>query len=189
VRRLVGKGGDNQVPHVTGRPPDHPRAPAVRERRSPIFRARYLPRARALPGARALVACMRARGLALAVATSAEAAEVDGLLGRAGVRDLVGARTSASDVERSKPEPDVVAAALELLGLPPSAVILIGDTPYDVEAAARTGVGVIALRSGGWSDADLTGAVGIYDDPADLLVHYDASPLERPEGVAVPPPV
>jgi phosphoglycolate phosphatase-like HAD superfamily hydrolase len=56
---------------------------------------------------------------------------------------------------------------------------MIGDTPYDIEAAAQLGIPVIAVRCGGYADADLAGALAIYDDPADLLAHYDESPLGR----------
>ena len=54
---------------------------------------------------------------------------------------------------------------------------MLGDTPYDIEAARKIGVGTIALRSGGWRDHELKGALAIYDDTADLLAHYDSSPL------------
>ncbi len=70
-----------------------------------------------------------------------------------------------------------VEAALRKTGVPAEQVMMLGDTPYDVEAAARAGIRLIALRTGGWSDSDLHGAVAIYDDPRDLLEHYEASPL------------
>jgi phosphoglycolate phosphatase-like HAD superfamily hydrolase len=73
----------------------------------------------------------------------------------------------------------VVHAALDELGLPADQVVMIGDTPYDVEAAGRAGVAIIALRCGGWDDDALKGAIAIYADPADLLAHYDSSPLKH----------
>src|SRR5205814_1747340 len=84
--------------------------------------------------------------------------------------------TSSDDAERSKPDPDIVHAALAVLKLPASQAALLGDTPYDVESGRRAGVVVIALRCGGWSDKDLA-ADAIYDDPADLLAKLDRSPL------------
>ena len=57
--------------------------------------------------------------------------------------------------------------------------VLLGDTPYDIEAAKRAGVAVVAVRCGGWGDADLAGAVAIYDDPRDLLARYEDSPFGR----------
>ena len=97
------------------------------------------------------------------------------------------ARTSSSDVDESKPAPDAIQAALASAGCAPGEAVMIGDTPYDVEAAQRAGVPVVALRSGGWGDRDLEGAAAIFADPADLLAHYDSSPLTN--GRADPGPV
>jgi phosphoglycolate phosphatase-like HAD superfamily hydrolase len=87
---------------------------------------------------------------------------------------------SSDDVKSSKPDPDVVEAVLERIGLPASEVVLIGDTPYDVEASLRAGIRVVALRCGGWKDEELRGAAAVYQDPADLLAHLDESPLRTP---------
>ena len=86
---------------------------------------------------------------------------------------------SSDDAERSKPDPDIVVAAIKQANCPVADIIMVGDTPYDVEAALRAGIEIIGLRSGGWSDAELRGAVAVYDDPADLLEHYDVSPFRR----------
>jgi phosphoglycolate phosphatase-like HAD superfamily hydrolase len=131
----------------------------------------------ALPQARSLVERMHADGHKLVVASSAQAAEIEPLLQRAQVADLLTERISATDAQRSKPAPDTVYAALERLGLPADAVVMIGDTPYDIAAASQAGVATIALRCGGWDDVALAGALAIYDDPADLLANYDTSPL------------
>ena len=86
---------------------------------------------------------------------------------------------SSDDAERSKPDPDIVTAAIKRANRPAAEIIMVGDTPYDVEAAKRAGIEIIGLRSGGWSDADLRGAAAVYADPADLLDHYDLSPFKR----------
>ncbi|HVG21873.1 MAG TPA: HAD-IA family hydrolase, partial [Blastocatellia bacterium] len=83
------------------------------------------------------------------------------------------------DAENSKPDPDIVKAALDSSGCAPDEVLMIGDTPYDIESASRAGIGVIAFRCGGWKDADLSGAVAIYDGPADLLSRYESSPVGK----------
>jgi phosphoglycolate phosphatase-like HAD superfamily hydrolase len=88
--------------------------------------------------------------------------------------------TSSDDAERSKPDPDIVRAALDRTGCPAADVIMIGDTPYDVAAARRAGIDIIALRCGGWSDRELEGAAAIYSDPADLVDNYDRSPFTTP---------
>ena len=73
----------------------------------------------------------------------------------------------------SKPDPDIVAAALAKAGSRRANAVMIGDTPYDIEAARRAGIRSIALRCGGyWSDAELAGAVAIFDDPAGLLAYW-----------------
>jgi phosphoglycolate phosphatase-like HAD superfamily hydrolase len=177
VRPLIGMGGDKLLPEVTGLPEENPRAKRVGERRGGIFKERFLPSLRAFPRTRELLLRMREAGLKLAVASSAEPDELKALLRIAGAGDLIQGASSADDAGRSKPDPDVVHAALGRLALDPGGVVMIGDTPYDVEAAARAGVRAIALRCGGWGDDRLRGAIAIYDGPADLLARYEQSPL------------
>src|SRR5436190_865668 len=95
-------------------------------------------------------------------------AHIRSLIGMGGDK-LVDAAASRDEAPHSKPDPDIVRAALARTGCAAQDVIMLGDTPYDIEAAHRTGLGTIALRCGGWSDQALRGAVAIYDDPADLL--------------------
>ena len=84
--------------------------------------------------------------------------------------------TSSDDADNSKPDPDILHAALETLGLSPKDVVLIGDTPYDVEAARKAGITVIAVRCGGWNDGELK-ADAVYDDPGHLLREIKSSLL------------
>jgi phosphoglycolate phosphatase-like HAD superfamily hydrolase len=180
VRPLIGMGGDKLIPKLTGLHPESPEAKRLGETRSEIFLDRELPTLRPTLGARELLEHMRLRGLELVVATSAKADEVQALLRQAGVADLIEAASSADDAERSKPDPDIVRAALSAVRRPASHSLMLGDTPYDVEAATRARVPIIALRCGGWADAALEGATEIYDDPGDLLAHYEESALGRP---------
>jgi HAD superfamily hydrolase (TIGR01509 family) len=177
VRRLIGKGGDKLLPEVSGIDAESDEGKAVSKRRGEIFQKKYLPGLKPFPGAKELLARMRRAGLELAVASSAKKDELKGLLRVCGADEFIEASTSSDDAESSKPDPDIVHAALGRLGRPPGKVILLGDTPYDVEAAGRAGVRVVALRCGGWGDADLKGAVRVYDDPADLLARFDDSPF------------
>jgi phosphoglycolate phosphatase-like HAD superfamily hydrolase len=179
ARRLIGMGGDKVLPALTGLEKNDPAGRRIADRRGEIFRGRYLPTLRPTPGTRALLERMREEGRKLVVATSASADDLDGLLDATGGADLIESSTSAGDAERSKPDADIVLAALEETGCPPNQVVMIGDTPYDVEAAGRAGVDIIAVRCGGWGDDELRGAVAIFDDPADLLENYDLSPLGR----------
>jgi HAD superfamily hydrolase (TIGR01509 family) len=179
VRPLIGMGADKLLPKTIRIRHDSEQGRKLIKRRSEIFRERYLPHLRPLPGARALVLRVRDDGLKAIVATSAKDEELNGLLKAAEVEDLMEEKATASDAKRSKPDPDIVEAAIEESGVPSNKAVMIGDTPYDVEAALRAGVRVIAFRSGGWDDDSLKGAEQIYDGPADLLAHYDASLLGR----------
>lgn len=171
IRPLIGMGGDKLVPSAVGRDLPEREVERIGDDRSALFAERYLPRVRALRGARALVTELRNRGYAIAIASSARDEELRPLLAVAGVADLIGVTTSSDDADRSKPDPDIVAAAVRRLGRPPRDCVMIGDTPYDIEAARRAGVDVIAVRAGGWRDPDLHGALAIVDDPADLLAN------------------
>lgn len=177
VRPLIGMGGDKLLPRLSGLEESSPQGQRISKRRAEIFKERYLPGIQPFPKTRELLQRLRSRGLALAVASSAKGEELGGFLDIARVRDLIEEATSSSDAERSKPDPDIVAAALEKLGYDASDVVMVGDTPYDVEAASQLGVLTVALRSGGWSDAHLSGAVAIYDHTAHLLEELEDSPL------------
>lgn len=182
VRRLIGMGGDKLLPSVAGIDTDSERGKQIDKRRGAIFQQRFLPKVGAFPQVRPLLERLSADGMRLVVASSAKGDEIDTLLERTGAADLFESSTSSSDAPRSKPDPDIVEAALGQLGLPAGQVLMIGDTPYDVEAAAKAGIGIVALRSGGWGDADLAGALAVYNDPADLLAGYDDSPLHQTLG-------
>ena len=179
VLPLIGMGGDRLLPALLGIEKSSEAGRRLSERKDEIFRGEILSRLRPTPGARALLQRFRDDGLSLVVATSATRDDLQALLRQAGVHDLldIGAATSASDVDESKPAPDVVEAAVRRSGLDASQLVMIGDTPYDVAASTRAGVRVIAVRCGGWSGDDLHGAVAVYDDPAALLRAYDASPF------------
>lgn len=175
ARHLVGMGSDTYLPTAIDVEKDSPEGRAITKRRSAIFKERYLDSLEPFGQVRPLIERMLKQGLRLIVASSAQADEVDVLLQKAKVDDLLTERVSASDADASKPNPDLIVAALEQLSEPADRVVMLGDTGFDVESAARAGIATVALRSSGWSDADLKGAVEIYDDPADLLAHYDAS--------------
>jgi HAD superfamily hydrolase (TIGR01549 family) len=177
VRRLIGKGGDKLLPEVTGISAEAPEGKRISRLRKEIFQKEHLASLRPFAMVKEFLARMKADGLRLAIASSAEADELDSLLEICGAADFVEAQTSSDDAENSKPDPDIIEAALAKLGLPPAQVFLLGDTPYDVAAGAKASVGVVGLRCGGWQDEELAGAVKIYDDIEDLLTHYAGSPF------------
>jgi HAD superfamily hydrolase (TIGR01509 family) len=179
VRPLIGMGGDKLLPEVTGISIESPEGKAIAKRRREIFATEYLPHLQPTRGAQRLLEWLRDERMKLVVATSADEEEVQDLLRVAGAAKMFESTASSDAAERSKPDPDIVAVALKRANCPAAQAIMIGDTPYDVEAALRAGIEIIALRSGGWSDAELRGAIAVYEDPADLLDHYDLSPFKR----------
>lgn len=178
VRPLIGMGGDQVIPRLV--PALNGKTGAgkqIADRRKELILNKFGSQLVSANGSQALVEKMQAQGLHLVIASSATEQEMDLLLKVAGVSHLIPEHTTSSDAEASKPEPDIVEAALRKADLAPDRTLMLGDTPYDIEAAGQAGVGVIAFRCGGFRDQDLAGAVAIYDDPADLLHHYEQSPL------------
>jgi HAD superfamily hydrolase (TIGR01549 family) len=178
VRPLIGMGGDKLLPALTGIASDSEEGKRLSARRWELFAREYLPSLRAFDGVDALLDRFRRDGLAVVVATSANEDEARALLRVANAEWLMGDATSSSDADSSKPDPDIIDAALRRARAKAREAIMIGDTPYDLEAAARAGVPSIALRSGGWwCDEDLARAIAIYADAAELLARYDGSPI------------
>ena len=130
-------------------------------------------------GARDLVRAVAERGAATVLATSASPDSLTELLAVLDLDDVVTGVTSAKDVEAAKPEPDLIQAALRIADVPPERAVLVGDTGWDVEAAARAGVACVGVLTGGVSEAELreAGAAAVYRDVAALLADLDQSPL------------
>lgn len=179
VQPLIGMGGDKLLPALIGVDSESDDGMRYSERRTELFFEKYLPRVRAFPGARAFAERLREDGYLLVTASSASEEELEKLLAIAGIADLLADTTSSDDAERSKPDPDIVHAAVGRSGLPAADLIMLGDTPYDVEAATRAGVRIVAVRSGGWDDRSLAGASAVYDDVGALLERYEESPFSR----------
>ncbi len=178
VRPLIGEGGDQVIPQlVTELNSKDGTGKQIADRRKELILKKFGSDLTPTKGARSLVEKMRSQGLNLIVASSATEEEMDLLLKVAQVDDLLSEFVTSSDAQESKPAPDIVEAALEKAHLAADQTVMLGDAPYDIESAAQAGVGVIAFRTGGFSDEQLSGAVAIYDDPADLLRQYDQSPL------------
>jgi HAD superfamily hydrolase (TIGR01509 family) len=179
VRWLIGMGGDKVLPELTRLQEDSEVGKKILERRGEIFRGKYLPKLEPFPGTRELLQKMAKDGLTLVVATSASEDDLQGLLKQAGIEDLIDHAANSDDAEESKPAPDIVEAALKRAKASPDEAIMIGDTPYDVAAATRAGVTVIAFTSGGWEEEDLRGAAAVYSGPGELTACYSVSPLGK----------
>jgi HAD superfamily hydrolase (TIGR01509 family) len=181
IRHLIGMGGDKILPRID---------PSLREGQEPgisitalrmrLFLTQCIWTLQPAPGARAFLAYLRLAGIKRIVATSAKKRELTLLLRTAGVFGEIDAATTSDDVDRSKPDADVIHSALKKGRVAPHEAVYVGDTPYDVEAARRADVDCIAVRTGGWSDRDLDGAAAIYNDPMDVLAHFNTSPIAAP---------
>ena len=183
LRGQIGKGGDQLLPVFLSKDELDAEGEALNKRRSEIFKQRYLPQIKPFPMVRELLKRIQADGMQIALASSAKEDELETYKKAAHIEDLLQAQTSTDDAEKSKPEPDIFEAAMQRLGdVDPKQVIVIGDTPYDAEAAGKAGLRTIGVLCGGWPGDALkrAGCIATYRDPADLLAQYDASPLAHP---------
>ncbi len=180
VRPLIGMGADQIIPKFAlGLSDKEGKGKEIANKRKELIINKFGANLTPANGTRQLILKMQDEGLRLIIATSATSEELSVLLKAAQVDDLLSQDEAAtsSDAEASKPAPDIVEAALSQLKMQPSEVVMLGDTPYDIESANKAGVGVIAFRCGDFDDSQLKDAIAIYNDPADLLAHYDTSPL------------
>ncbi len=176
IRPQIGKGADTLLPEFLSEKEIEEFGEEIAELRSEIFKDEYLSRVKPFPKVRELFEKIKADGKQIALASSANEDEVEAYKKIADIEDLVEKSTSADDAEKSKPEPDIFQAALKLLGNPaPETVLVIGDTSYDAEAAAKAKLKIVGVLCGGFEEKDLRekGCVEIYRDPADLLKSYD----------------
>ena len=182
IRGQIGKGGDQLLPVFLSPEEIEREGKKLEEHRGHILKERYLQRIQPFPSVPELFRRILDDGRKIALASSAKSEELQFYKDRAGIADLVHTETSSSDAEKSKPHPDIFQAALERLpGIRPEDAIVVGDTPYDAEAAAKAGVRTIGLLCGGWTEDKLrnAGCVAVFKDPADLLAHYEESPIVR----------
>ena len=177
ARGQIGKGGDELMPVFLSADDIAARGEAIKAHRADILKSDYLHQIEAFPQVRALFQRLADDGLRIVLASSAKGDEVELYKRKADIADLVEAATSADDAERSKPHGDIFQAALDRLGdVAPADAVVIGDTPYDAEAAGKVGLRTVGVLSGGFPEALLreAGCLAIYRDPADMLARYEA---------------
>ena len=170
IHRLVGMGADQLLEELLG---EHDEA--VEDGWQEEF-AKLRDDIPALPGAADLARAVKERGATVVLATSGKPDDVEVLRRTLGADEWIDAAVNSSEVESSKPEPDIFAQALEVAGSRPEDALVIGDTVWDVKAAAACGVPCVAVTCGGISEAELrdAGAVDVRRDPADLVARLDA---------------
>jgi phosphoglycolate phosphatase-like HAD superfamily hydrolase len=180
IRPLIGLSPGQLLPKLTGIPLGSPLGQRVDEARVLLFRLEHVPALRPFPRVRDLLERMHAEGLRLGGVSSTGRADMERLIEIAQAADLLEASVSIEEA----PELEVIDVALERLQVDREATVLVTDTPYDLGAAARSGVPAIALRCGGWDDRSLSESMAIYQDPSDLLERFDRSPLADGSGRA-----
>jgi HAD superfamily hydrolase (TIGR01509 family) len=189
IRYQIGQGSDKLMPVFFSleelNKSDDGKSPSFGERmrdfRRELYKREYHPRIKAFLNVRELFLRIKADGKRIALASSATKDDLATYNQILNVEDLVDAATTTSDVESSKPDPDIFRVTLDKLGgIAPNDVIVVGDTPYDAEAAAKVNLRTIGVLSGGFSEENLrqAGCIAIYRDIAELWVRYDDSPLK-----------
>jgi HAD superfamily hydrolase (TIGR01549 family) len=179
VRSQIGKGGDKLIPVFLSAHEQREHGKDLEEWRGNRFKNEYLPLVRPFSAVPDLLRRVRDAGLRIAVASSAKKDEVDKYLDIAGITDLVDVTTSSDDAEESKPAPDIFNVVLKKLKIDGADAVVIGDTPYDAEAARKAGVRTVGVLCGGFSEDELrkAGCAEVYPGPAALLACFERSML------------
>ena len=182
LRAQIGKGGDQLMPVFLTDAELGEFGEKVEKRRGEIFKSEPLRRVKPFPRVRELMERIKADGKKVALASSAPRDELEFYIELLNIGDLLESEASADDAENSKPEPDIFLAAKKAIGDPPAGeCIVIGDTPYDAEAAAKGRIAAIGVLCGGFPEQVLrdAGCIEIYRDPADLLESYESCSIAR----------
>jgi HAD superfamily hydrolase (TIGR01549 family) len=178
LHRHVGMGGDQYVEAVAGTEVEERLGDRLRERWEELF-DELIGECVPLAGAHELLRDLRARGLRVVLASSSIQKHLDHFLDLLDAREVADAWTTKEDVEQSKPEPDLVEAAMEKAGTRDA--VMVGDTPWDVEAARRAGIETVCVLTGGFSEAELreAGAAAVYESVEELRGRLGETPLGR----------
>jgi HAD superfamily hydrolase (TIGR01549 family) len=176
IHRHIGMGGDQLVKALCGDRMEEEKGDDIRDSEKGLY-AELMGEVEPLDGARELIADLKERGHAVVLASSAKAEEVDHYLDLLDARELADGWTTSADVEATKPEPDLVKAAVDKAG--GGDAVMVGDSTWDCEAAKRAGVPTVAVLTGGFSAAELeeSGAVTVYESIDALRRSLDETPL------------
>ena len=176
IHRHIGMGGDQLVEALGGERLENEKGDDIRAAESVLY-GELMSEVEPLKDARELIEDLKGSGHAVVLASSAKKHEVEHYLDLLDARDLADDWTTSDDVEATKPEPDLVVAAVEKAG--GGEAVMVGDSTWDCEAAKRAGLDTIAVLTGGFSEAELreAGAVGVYSSIGDLRESLDETPL------------
>lgn len=181
ARRQIGKGGDELIPVFVPWWKRKAIEEPLMAYRKFIFRTDYLHKVEPFPKVRELLLRMKEAGMRVSLASSADKDQLAAYAKIANIGDLIEESSSADDVQRSKPHPDIFESTLKKLGLSPDKVLALGDTPYDAEAAGKAQIWTVGVTTGGWSEKELldAGCIEVYKDVADLLSNFETSAFSR----------
>jgi HAD superfamily hydrolase (TIGR01509 family) len=177
IHRAIGMGGDQMVKKLAGDDVEDEKGDDIRTAEKALYTA-MIHEVRPLPDARRLIEVLKERGHTVVLASSAKKDEIEHYLDLLDARELADDWTSSADVEKTKPDPDLVTTALEKAG--GGDAVMIGDSVWDVEAAKRADIPTIAIRTGGFGHDELVeaGAACVFESIEDLLESLDSTPLE-----------
>ncbi len=175
IRSQIGKGGDQLMPVFFSEKEIEAFGEKLETFRGKLFKDEFLDRVEAFRDVPDLLRAIRRKDRKVALASSAKSDELKVYKKIAGIGALTDVETSSDDAEKSKPHPDIFQAALKKLKLAPDQVLVIGDTPYDADAAGKAGIASIGVLCGGFTEEDIRagGATRVYRDPQDLLVRIE----------------
>ncbi len=178
LHRHIGMGGDQYVAAVAGDEVEERCGDELRDAHSEEFQP-MRDQCAPLAGASDLLRELKRRGLTVVLASSSGEDDLDFFVEQLDAKDCIDARTTKDDVERTKPHPDVIEAAVERAGTRDA--VMVGDSRWDVEAAANAGLETICVLTGGWSEQELRdhGAAAVFDSMPHLIEHLDETPLKR----------
>jgi HAD superfamily hydrolase (TIGR01509 family) len=178
IHRHIGMGGDQVIAALTDERTDDEKGDDIRAAEKALYKA-MIEEVEPFDGARELIRRLKNAGRTVVMASSAKDDEVDHYLDLLDVRELADSWTTSADVEATKPNPDLVRAALDKADAEPGDAVMLGDTPWDCEAAERAGVRTVALMTGGFSEQELTdaGAVAVFESISELLERIEETPF------------
>ncbi|MGO9822410.1 MAG: HAD family hydrolase [Solirubrobacteraceae bacterium] len=178
IHRHLGMGGDQMIVALCGEQVERKQGDAIRNAEGRRY-GELIGEVRTMAGSRELVIALKDRGHTVALASSAKREEVEHYVELLDAHELVDGWTTAADVESTKPAPDLVHAAIERVGGGVDQAVMVGDTPWDVKAAAAAGVQTLAVVTGGFSEQELrdAGAAAVFESVAELRERLDETPL------------
>ena len=176
IHRHIGMGGDQLVAAVAGKRVEDRQGDSIRAAETALY-ADLIGEVEPFADARRLLELLGDRGHRLVLASSGKPDEVDHYLDLLDARDVVEAWTTSGDVEQTKPDPDLVVTAVEKVG--GGEAVMVGDSTFDCEAAARAEVPTVAILTGGFSEQELrqAGATAVFESLSELCERLDETPL------------